>query len=56
VARVFELILCTVALTVALPMSVALFQQRGMLTREDIEEEIREPNKNVQEFYFNKGL
>ncbi len=41
VAKALELSLCAVALTFALPMSVALFQQRGMVTREEIEEEFR---------------
>lgn len=60
VAKVLELTLCALALTVALPMSVALFQQRGVITRDQIEEEIKESTKDLQppvtEFYFNKGL
>ena len=34
-----ELTLCICSLTFALPMSIALFQQRAMLTRDQIEEE-----------------
>ncbi|TNV86496.1 hypothetical protein FGO68_gene16303 [Halteria grandinella] len=56
--KFLELSFCAIALTVALPMSVALFQQRGMITRDEVDEDIREAtkDKNVQEFYFNKGL
>ncbi len=60
VAKLLELSLCAVALTFALPMSVALFQQRGMVTNEEIEEEFRSfkgaNGQEVKEFYFNKGL
>lgn len=34
-----ELTLCVCSLTFALPMSIALFEQRAMLTRDQIEEE-----------------
>jgi len=39
-------------------MSIALFQQRGSVNRDEIEEEIRESTKEpiVETFYFNKGL
>jgi hypothetical protein len=41
-------------------MSLALFQQRGMISRDKIEENLREIKNEqgelVQEFYFNKGL
>lgn len=59
-AKVFELSLCAIALTFALPMSVALFQQRGMVTSEEIEEEFRgkkdAKGQEIKKFYFNKGL
>jgi len=60
IAKLLELSLCAVALTFALPMSVALFQQRGMVTSDEIEEEFRSFKdakcQEVKEFYFNKGL
>lgn len=56
IAKLLELSLCAVSLTVALPMSVAMFKQRGVVTREEVEEELREKYPDVIEFYFNKGL
>jgi hypothetical protein len=59
-SKFLELGLCAISLGVALPMSVALFQQRGMITKDEIEETMREfkneQGELVQEFYFNKGL
>jgi len=59
-SKFLELGLCAISLGVALPMSVALFQQRGMITKDEIEENMREfkneQGELVQEFYFNKGL
>ena len=60
ISKFLELGLCAISLGVALPMSVALFQQRGMITEDEIEETMREfkneQGELVQEFYFNKGL
>lgn len=56
VAKLLELSLCAISLTVALPMSVAMFKQRGIVSREEVEEELREKHPGVNEFYFNKGL
>ena len=60
ISKFLELGLCAISLGVALPMSVALFQQRGMITKDEIEENLRdiknEQGELVQEFYFNKGL
>ncbi len=39
-SKMLELILCTMSLTLALPMSVALFQQRGMIPNEKIDKEL----------------
>ena len=59
-SKFLELGLCAISLGVALPMSFALFQQRGMITKDEIEETMREfkneQGELVQEFYFNKGL
>ena len=65
--KFLELTLCICSLTFALPMSIALFEQRAMIKREDIDPELRElkaikydensgPDEYVQRFYFNKGL
>jgi hypothetical protein len=60
ISKFLELGLCAISLGVALPMSVALFQQRGMITKDEIEVNLREfkneQGELVQEFYFNKGL
>jgi sideroflexin-5 len=42
ISKFFELVLCAISLGVALPMSLAIFQQRGMITRDEIEENMRE--------------
>jgi hypothetical protein len=42
ISKFFELGLCAISLGIALPMSLALFQQRGMITRDEIEENLRE--------------
>ncbi len=42
ISKFLELGLCAISLGVALPMSVALFQQRGMISRDEIEENLRE--------------
>ena len=60
ISKFLELGLCVISLGVALPMSVALFQQRGIINKDEIEENLREIKNEkgelVQEFYFNKGL
>ena len=40
--KVIELALCICSLTFALPMSIALFEQRAMIKREDIDDELKE--------------
>ncbi|CDW90303.1 sideroflexin 5 [Stylonychia lemnae] len=59
-ANLIELILCACSLTVALPMSVALFNQRSMLPRESLEAEFQDLKDSkgevITHFYFNKGL
>jgi len=40
--KAIELGLCICSLTFALPMSIALFEQRAMLQREQMDEEFRE--------------
>ena len=40
-ANVLELGLCMGALTFALPMSIALFKQRAVILRDDIDEELK---------------
>lgn len=57
----FELTLCIASLTFALPMSVALFNQRSAIEREKLEPEfqdIKDPKsgETVNQFYYNKGL
>eukprot|EP00347_Sterkiella_histriomuscorum_P004262 403361121 len=59
-SKTLELLFCTMSLTVALPLSVAMFKQRGMINYDEIEEELKEiknaKGEQVREFYFNKGL
>ena len=59
-AKVIELILCGCSLTFALPMSIALFEQHASLSRELIDDELKElkdeDGNEIQTFYFNKGL
>ena len=66
-ANVMELLLVLSSLTFALPMSIALFEQRASLKREVIDEHLREVKPKdvdtenqgkefVDTFYFNKGL
>ena len=60
--RSFELALCIFSLTLALPMSIAMFKQRASIARDKIESEFRSIMKKqngawpVEQFYFNKGL
>ena len=66
-----ELSLCTLSLCVALPWSIALFNQRAVLRSNQIDYDLRnrkvkefekekagtpEGNQYIEEFYFNKGL
>ena len=57
--QILELSLCCMSLTVALPMSIALFKQRSVIQAEQLEEEFRdlknESGEAIKEFYFNKG-
>ena len=60
ISKFLELSLCAISLGFALPMSVALFQQRGVITRDQIEDSLKEikneQGEHIQEYYFNKGL
>ena len=66
-SKLIELSFVLCSLTFALPMSIAMFEQRSSLSRTNIDEEMREikpkeedeENKDkefVDMFYFNKGL
>lgn len=60
-SKIFELSLVTISLTFALPMSVAMFEQRSRMHRLALETEFHEikdekSGEIVQDFYFNKGL
>uniref|UniRef100_A0A7S3IEW7 Sidoreflexin n=1 Tax=Strombidium inclinatum TaxID=197538 RepID=A0A7S3IEW7_9SPIT len=59
-AKMMELSLVTFSLLIAVPMSVALFEQRSKIDREQIEpcfKELRDASgAPVNTFYFNKGL
>ena len=65
--KAIELTLCICSLTFALPMSIALFEQKASLARDDIDDSLKELKYNqfdsengtdeyIQRFYFNKGL
>lgn len=58
--KVLETGLCALSLSVALPMSVALFQQKSTALCESLEEEFREVRDEqgqlIKVMYFNKGL
>jgi hypothetical protein len=45
-AKAIELTLCICSLTFALPMSIALFEQRASLSRDDIDEGLKELKYN----------
>jgi sideroflexin-5 len=59
-SKVLETGLCALSLSVALPMSVALFQQKSMAHCESLEEEFREVRDEegqiIKVMFFNKGL
>jgi len=60
-AKLLELTLCGISLTLALPMSIALFNQRSKIDRSKLEAEfqnIKDPKTGdlMTHFYFNKGL
>lgn len=60
-AKLMELTLVTISLTFALPMSVALFEQRSKLPRLLLESEFHDKKDEktgepIEHFYFNKGL
>ena len=58
-SKLLELTLCIGSLTVALPMSIALFKQRSQLKLEDLESEFKELKTEsgdlVKHVYYNKG-
>ena len=60
VAKLLEASFCCISLTFALPMSIALFQQRSSIRPELLEEEFRslkDKNGNpVDLVYYNKGM
>lgn len=47
-AKLTELTLCVLSLTMALPASIAMFKQQSMLTRESIDEELKETRHSVK--------
>mmetsp|Transcript_9175 Transcript_9175/g.10832 ORF Transcript_9175/g.10832 Transcript_9175/m.10832 type:complete len:108 (-) Transcript_9175:17-340(-) len=47
-AKLAELSLCVLSLSVALPGSVALFKQQSMLTREQIDPELRDTKQAIK--------
>ncbi len=53
-----ELLSCSVALGIGLPLSIALFKQKGMIKTSLLEEEFRnKPEfKDLEFVYYNKGL
>lgn len=57
---VVELIVITLALYVALPVSVSLFPQRGEIDASEIEPEFSDRRNSrgqvVTRYYYNKGL
>ena len=59
-SKLLELALCTASLTFALPMSIALFQQRSELKTEQLDAEFRELKTEagdlVKQVYYNKGM
>jgi len=59
-AKLLELGLVTLSLTVSLPLSIALFKDRCVIPAEQLEEEfhlikVHGQNQFITNFYFNKG-
>ena len=58
--KLIELGLCMASLSVALPLACSIFEQRAMLTVEQLEPEFKDTKDDsgeaVTNFYFNKGL
>ena len=58
--KLIETALCCVSLSVALPMSIALFHQRSSTVVDCLEEEFRQLKdplgKEIKEVYYNKGM
>lgn len=59
-SKLTEASLCICSLTFALPMSIALFQQRSQISSEELEMEFKaiknEQGDLIKEFYYNKGM
>jgi len=58
--KLIELALCCMSLTVALPLSIAMFRQRSVLSVDNMEEEFKElkdekTGEKITHFFFNKG-
>ena len=53
VGKILEAAIIMFSLTFALPMSIALFKQKAVIKRKDIDEHLK---LEAEEFYFNKGL
>jgi len=59
-AKLLELGLVTLSLTVSLPLSIALFKDRCVMPAGELEEEfhhikVHDENRHITNFYFNKG-